>query len=55
MLFYSPWGSLPWQGLGKEDAILEGKRTITTHGLFLALPVELHTFFERCRPLSFAP
>ena len=53
MLFYFLWGSLPWQGLGKEDAILEGKRTITTHSLFLALPAELHTFFEHCRSLSF--
>ena len=45
-------GNLPWQGLS-EEAILESKRTITTHNLFLGLPVEFHTFFEHCRSLRF--
>jgi serine/threonine protein kinase len=52
-LFYFLWGFLPWQGLRKGEAILECKRTITTHDLFLDLPVEFHTFFEHCRSLSF--
>jgi|HubBroStandDraft_1064217.scaffolds.fasta_scaffold14549_5 serine/threonine protein kinase len=53
VLFYFLWGSLPWQGLGEEEAILESKRTITMHTLFLALPAELQTFYEYCRSLSF--
>ena len=53
VLFFFCWGFLPWQGLRKKEAILESKRTITTHKLFLGLPVEFHTFFEHCRSLSF--
>ena len=53
VLFYFLWGSLPWQGLGKGKAVLESKRAITTHDLFLALPAELHNFYEHCRSLSF--
>ena len=53
VLFYFLWGSLPWQGLKKRGAILERKRTIMTHHLFLDLPVEFCTFFEHCRSLSF--
>ena len=52
VLFYFFWGILPWQGLS-EEAILESKRTITTHKLFLGLPAELCTFFEHSRSLSF--
>jgi serine/threonine protein kinase len=53
VLFYFLWGFLPWQGLSDGEAILESKRTITTHKLFLDLPAELHTFFEHSRSLSF--
>jgi serine/threonine protein kinase len=53
VLFYFLWGFLPWQDLTKGEAILESKRTITTHNLFLGLPVEFHTFFEHCRSLPF--
>ena len=53
VLFYFLWGSLPWQGLGEEEAILESKRTITMHTLFLALLAELQAFYEHCRSLSF--
>jgi serine/threonine protein kinase len=53
VLFYFLWGFLPWQGLRKGEAIQESKRTITTHDLFLRLPVEFQTFFEHCRSLSF--
>lgn len=53
VLFYFLWGFLPWQGLRKMEAILESKRTITTHKLFLGLPVEFQTFFKHCRSLSF--
>jgi serine/threonine protein kinase len=53
ILFYFLWGFLPWQGLRKREAILKSKCTITTHKLFLGLPVEFHTFFEHCRSLPF--
>ena len=53
VLLYFLWGFLPWQALRKKKAILESKRTIATHKLFLGLPVEFHTFFEHCRSLSF--
>lgn len=53
VLFYFLWGFLPWQGLKKGKAIQEQKRTITTHRLFLDLPVEFRSFFEHCRSLSF--
>ncbi len=53
VLLYFFWGFLPWQGLRARKAILKSKHTITTHKLFLDLPVEFHTFFEHCRSLSF--
>ena len=53
ILFYFLWGFLPWQGLSDGEAILESKRTITTHKLFLDLLAEFHTFFEHSRSLSF--
>jgi serine/threonine protein kinase len=53
ILLYFCWGFLPWQGLRKRRAVLESKRTITTHRLFLGLPVEFRTFFEHCRSLAF--
>src|SRR6266705_6609860 len=53
VLLYFLWDFLPWQGLRARKAILESKHTITTHKLFLDLPVEIHTFFEHCRSLSF--
>jgi serine/threonine protein kinase len=54
VLFYFLWGFLPWQGLGQDaQSILESKQRITTHDLFLGLPVEFRTFFEYCRSLSF--
>src|SRR5258708_4579469 len=53
LLFYLLWGFLLWQGLRKGKAIQEQKCTITTHRLFLDLPVEFHTFFEHCHSLSF--
>ena len=53
ILFYFLWGFLPWQGLRKEKAILESKHKITTHNLFLCLPLEFHTFFKQCCSLPF--
>ncbi len=53
ILFYFLWGFLPWQGLRKDKAICESKHAITTHKLFLDLPVEFRTFFEHCHSLSF--
>jgi serine/threonine protein kinase len=53
VLFYFLWGYLPWQGLTKGEAVLKRKRAITTHKLFLGLPVEFRAFFEHCRSLSF--
>ena len=54
MLFYFLWGFLPWQGLALEgDDIVESKRGITMHPLFQGLPLELRTFFDHCRSLSF--
>lgn len=53
VLFYFLWGFLPWQGLRKGETILKRKRTITTHKLFLGLPLEFRAFFEHCRSLSF--
>ncbi len=53
VLLYFFWGFLPWQGLGKGKAVLESKRAITTHSLFLALPAELQSFYEHCRSLAF--
>ncbi len=53
ILFYFLWGFLPWQGLRKDKAICESKHAITTHKLFLDLPVEFRTFFEHYCSLSF--
>ena len=54
MLFYFLWGFLPWQGLGLDgDDIVESKRGITSLPLFQGLPLELRTFFDHCRSLSF--
>jgi serine/threonine protein kinase len=53
ILFYFLWGFLPWQNLKTGKAILKSKRTLTTHKLFLGLPVEFRAFYEHCRSLSF--
>jgi serine/threonine protein kinase len=53
ILFYFLWGFLPWQDLGDESAVLESKRGITTHKLFLGLPEAFRIFFKHCQSLSF--
>ena len=53
VLLYFLWGFLPWQGLRARKAILESKRTITAHKLFLDLPAEFHSFFVHCHSLTF--
>ena len=54
ILFYFLWGVLPWQGLACEGQdMIESKRSIATHNLFQALPVEFRAFLEHCRSLSF--
>lgn len=53
IFFFFLWGFLPWQGLGNGKDMLESKRNISAHHLFHELPVELRTFLEHCRSLTF--
>jgi serine/threonine protein kinase len=54
VLFYFLWGFLPWQGFALHgDDIVKSKQGITTLPLFQGLPLELRTFFDHCRSLSF--
>jgi serine/threonine protein kinase len=54
ILIYFLRGSLPWQGLELEtrDLVVESKR-MSAHVLCQGLPVQLRTFLEYSRSLSF--
>ena len=52
VFFYFLWGFLPWEE-EDEQSILESKQSITTHNLFLGLPMEFCAFFKHCCSLSF--
>src|SRR5215472_10978257 len=51
ILIYFLRGRLPWQGL--RQAILESKRTFTTHAMFQGLPEEFRNALEYCCRLAF--
>lgn len=55
ILIYFLRGSLPWQGLGLEarDLVVESKQATPAHILCEGLPVQLCTFLEYSRSLSF--
>lgn len=55
ILIYFLRGSLPWQGLELEpcDLIVESKQATLAHVLCQGLPVQLCTFLEYSRSLSF--
>jgi casein kinase 1 len=55
ILIYFLRGSLPWQGLDLEtrDLVAESKQTVSANVLCQGLPVQLHTFLEYSRSLSF--
>jgi serine/threonine protein kinase len=55
ILIYFLRGSLPWQGLDLEtrDLVAESKQTTSANVLCQGLPVQLRTFLEYSRSLSF--
>ena len=55
ILIYFLRGSLPWQGLELEicDLVLESKQTTSAHSLCQGLSMQLHTFLEYSRSLTF--
>jgi len=55
ILIYFLRGSLPWQDLDSEgcDLVAESKQQNSTHDLCDGLPMELHTFLDYSRSLSF--
>jgi serine/threonine protein kinase len=55
ILIYFLRGSLPWQGLELErhDRVVESKQTMSANVLCQGLPLQLCTFLEYSRSLSF--
>ena len=55
ILIYFLRGLLPWQGLEFEtcDLVVESKWAMSAHILYQGLPVQLHTFLEYSRSLTF--
>jgi serine/threonine protein kinase len=55
ILIYFLRGSLPWQGLDLEgcDLVVASKQQTSTRDLCQGLPMELHTFLDYSRSLSF--
>jgi serine/threonine protein kinase len=58
LLIYFLRGSLPWQGLGSldrrgHDIVAKNKEEISSHELCHGLPVELGSFLDYSRSLSF--